>query len=79
MQLTIKTFGITSEILNGKTVDFEISGNTVGDLRKELAKQFPKLDKLNSLFIAVNRAYAEDIIELTSTDEIALIPPVSGG
>ena len=79
MQLTIKTFGITSEILNGKTVTFEIPGNTVGDLRKELAKQYPKLDKLNSLFIAVNRAYAEDNIELTEADEIALIPPVSGG
>jgi molybdopterin converting factor small subunit len=79
MQLTIKTFGITTDILNGKTVAFEIYGTTVGDLRKELTGRYPALHKLNSLFIAVNRAYAEDTFELAASDEIALIPPVSGG
>jgi molybdopterin converting factor subunit 1 len=79
MQLTIKTFGITSEIMSGKTVSFDIAGNTVSDLRKALSAKYPALDKLNSLFIAVNRAYAEDATTLKETDEIALIPPVSGG
>lgn len=79
MQLTIKTFGITSEIMSGKTVSFDVTGNTVSDLRKALSAKYPALDKLNSLFIAVNRAYAEDATTLKETDEIALIPPVSGG
>jgi molybdopterin synthase sulfur carrier subunit len=79
MQLTIKTFGIASDIMNGKNVSVEFTGNTVGDLRKELSVRYPSLDKLNSLFIAVNRAYAEDETALSATDEIALIPPVSGG
>ena len=79
MELTIKTFGIASDILGGKNVTIKITGNTVGDLRKELSAKFPSLDKLNSLFIAVNRAYAEDERALSTADEIALIPPVSGG
>lgn len=79
MQLTIKTFGITSEIMGGKTVSFDVAGNTVSDLRKALSAKYPALNKLNSLFIAVNRAYAEDATMLKETDEIALIPPVSGG
>jgi molybdopterin converting factor small subunit len=29
--------------------------------------------------IAVNSAYAEDDVSIAETDEIALIPPVSGG
>ena len=79
MQLTIKTFGITSDIMNGKNVTMELAGTTVADLRKALSAKYPSLDKLNSLFIAVNRAYAEDATTLKETDEVALIPPVSGG
>jgi molybdopterin synthase sulfur carrier subunit len=79
MRLTIKTFGIASDIMSGKNVAVEITGNTVGDLRKELSIKYPSLDKLNSLFIAVNRAYADNETILLATDEIALIPPVSGG
>jgi molybdopterin converting factor small subunit len=44
-----------------------------------LSSQFPKLDKLNSLFIAVNQEYAADDKAILVSDEIALIPPVSGG
>ncbi len=65
--------------MSGKTVFFDVTGNTVSDLRKALSAKYPALDKLNSLFIAVNRAYAEDATTLKETDEIALIPPVSGG
>ncbi len=79
MQIKVKTFGIASEIMSGKEVVMEISGNSVADLRRELSRKYPSLDKLNSLFIAVNRNYSEDEMELKETDEIALIPPVSGG
>jgi molybdopterin synthase sulfur carrier subunit len=40
---------------------------------------YPALEKLRSLFIAVNQQYAEDNQSINETDEIALIPPVSGG
>jgi len=75
----VKTFGISRDILGGREVELEIDGNSVADLRSTLLLKFPQVKKLNSLFIAVNREYAADDQLLTLTDEIALIPPVSGG
>lgn len=79
MKYTLKTFGITREILGGKEVAFEMDGTKVAELRKELISRFPEMESLKSLLIAVNNAYAADDIVLVETDEIALIPPVSGG
>jgi molybdopterin synthase sulfur carrier subunit len=79
MILKIKTFGISRDILGGRVVELDMNGTSVGDLRKSLSLRYPQLDKLNSLFIAVNQEYAPDEKILTDADEIALIPPVSGG
>lgn len=56
-----------------------MGGSTVGELRQCLVSKYPQLKGLRSLFIAVNHTYAEDTLRLTEADEIALIPPVSGG
>ena len=79
MKCKIKTFGIARDILGSKELTMEINGNTVIDLRDTLTQQYPKLASLNSLFIAVNQSYAADEMELKESDEVALIPPVSGG
>jgi sulfur-carrier protein len=79
MVVKIKAFGISRDILGNRELAFELSGNSVGDLRNTLATQYPDLKKLKSLFIAVNQEYASDEAPLHETDEIALIPPVSGG
>ncbi len=79
MKCTVKAFGVAREILRGGTVEIEFPGNTVRDLRSHLAGRFPELAALNSLFIAVNQSYAGDETPLSESDEIALIPPVSGG
>jgi len=79
MKCRIKTFGIAREILGSKEVELEINGRTVADLQKELNQQYPSLESLNSLFIAINQNYADGSTVLKETDEIALIPPVSGG
>jgi molybdopterin synthase sulfur carrier subunit len=76
---TIKAFGVTKDILGGREVAFEMEGKTVGELRTELSGRYPKLIGLKSLYIAVNNNYAEESKPLAETDEIALIPPVSGG
>ena len=79
MKCRIKTFGIARDIMGSKELILEISGNKVIDLRNDLSRQFPKLESLNSLFIAINQNYAEDETVINEADEIALIPPVSGG
>jgi molybdopterin synthase sulfur carrier subunit len=79
MKLKIKAFGVTKDYLGGKEAVVEIKGRTVGDLRTELNERYPQLLGLRSLYIAVNRDYADENKVLEITDEIALIPPVSGG
>ena len=79
MRYTLKTFGITRDILGGKEVAFEMEGEKVVELKSELLKRFPEMKSLNSLLIAVNNSYAEDDAIISESDEIALIPPVSGG
>ena len=75
----IKAFGITRDIVGGREMLFEAEGGTVGSLRAALKRRYPALLDIKSLMIAVNSAYAEDELAIGEADEIALIPPVSGG
>lgn len=53
---------------------------TVGELRRSLAAQYPKLAGLlaKSAF-AVNDEFADDSTRIPEGAEVALLPPVSGG
>lgn len=79
MKYKVKAFGITKDILGGREMTVEVEGQTVADLRATLQQKYPRLAGLRSLMVAVNEMYADDITRLQETDEIALIPPVSGG
>ncbi len=77
--IIIKLFGITREIVGQPILELAEPIDTVGQLKNFMMTTYPKIKALNSLLIAVNSEYAQDEQLLTSTDEIALIPPVSGG
>ncbi|HSI75685.1 MAG TPA: MoaD/ThiS family protein [Lunatimonas sp.] len=79
--MEIKLFGITKEIVGRDTlpVPANIQVLTVKELKEWLYKQYPGLEKLSALAVAVNHTYAVDGTALDSTKEVALIPPVSGG
>ncbi len=77
--MKIKTFGAARDMMGSKEVVVRINGTEVADLRKTLIATYPALANLRSLLIAVNQQYAEDGQPLKESDEIALIPPVSGG
>ena len=79
MKYKVKAFGVTKDILGGKEKVLEVSGQTVADLREMLLREYPALTGLKSLMVAVNNTYAENNDLIAETDEIALIPPVSGG
>lgn len=79
MKINLLCFGITREILGSFEKTIEFSGTTVSDLKMQLAQEFPKLNQLKSLRIAVNEAYSDDAVVLSEKDEVVLIPPVSGG
>ena len=79
MKYTIKSYGMAKDIVGDRTVVVETNAGTVGELRSWLTNRYPSLKELRSLFIAVNQNYAADDASLMETDEIVLIPPVSGG
>jgi sulfur-carrier protein len=58
------------------TVD--ASGKTVAELKAELARNY-NLPKLDTVMTAVNEEFAQDDEVIQNGDEIAFIPPVSGG
>ncbi|GAA4295555.1 molybdopterin converting factor subunit 1 [Nibribacter koreensis] len=79
--MEILLFGITRELVgqNTLTVPPEENLQTVAQLREWLHAHFPAMQKLSSLAIAVDSEYADDAQEIKPNQEIALIPPVSGG
>ena len=80
MHLKILLFGITKDIFGGQTHQVELDqGATVKMLKEHLIKERPEVEGLTSLLIAVNNTYAKEDDLLSEQDEIALIPPVSGG
>lgn len=81
MRVRVLFFGMLKDLL-GKTADsVEVpEGASVGDVLSEYARKFPQLkDSLPSLAMAVNQHYAGAETVLNDGDEVALLPPVSGG
>ncbi|MFQ5448658.1 MAG: molybdopterin converting factor subunit 1 [Saprospiraceae bacterium] len=80
MKLTLLSFGIAKDITGQRFREWELpAGAKVSDLRAQLARQYPVLKELSALRIAVNSEYAAENVALNEGDEVALIPPVSGG
>lgn len=77
--LTVHLFAAAAERVGRSAVELP-RPPTVAGLRRALADNWPALgDLLPRCAIAVNHEYAADDVPLTPDDEIAVIPPVSGG
>ncbi len=80
MTLQITAYGIARDIVGNRVLAFETPGRlTVADLKQQLLERYPALGDLASLLIAVNAELGEAGDVLSDTDEIVLLPPVSGG
>lgn len=80
MKLTIAAFGIAKDIIGGPEIQLLVpEGITVMELKTALQEEFPQFGSLASLAIAVNNEYGDQDQILKLSDEIVLIPPVSGG
>jgi molybdopterin converting factor subunit 1 len=81
--MTVLLFGITRDIIGKPSLEVPeneaASLSSVGLLKSHLLHLFPELKNLSSLAVAVNNTYASDKTPISTSDEIALIPPVSGG
>jgi len=81
MQVKVRYFGMTKEIAGCDQEVVELGeGTCAADLFAQLQQRFPKLDAFRgSIALAVNLEYSDGKTILRDHDEVALIPPVSGG
>lgn len=79
--MTLHLFALAKERAGQPSIEIDLPESaTVGDLKRALAEQYPRLTPLlPSLRIAVDSEYATDEILINTNAELAAIPPVSGG
>lgn len=80
--MNVLFFGIAKDIVGSSELTFSDElkkPTTVAALKRQLVESYPEFSKLNTLAVAVNSEYATDDVTLNGSEEIAIIPPVSGG
>ncbi len=81
MTVDVLCFGVLKDLFSGQR-DLVVlkDGATVGDLLRLLHEHGERPEAVwKTLAVAVNREYAGLQTELKDGDEVALLPPVSGG
>ena len=82
MRISVRLFAILRERAGRSALELDLpDGATVGDAL-ECLREEPGLDeplRRIQVGVAVNREYASAADELSAGDELALVPPVSGG
>ncbi len=81
MRVRVLYFGILKEVAGHEREVVQLPDNArVGDLCAELQQRIPQLSEFRSaVALAVNYEYSDAATVLRENDEVALLPPVSGG
>lgn len=81
MRIRVLFFGILKDFAGGPSDSVDLpEGSSVRNVLEYYEKKIPELRKsMASLAVAVNQHYAGAETKLKSDDEVALLPPVSGG
>lgn len=81
--MNIKTlfFATCRDIVGEREVSLEMAeGTTVRDLIELISSEHPSFRSMeSSLMVSVNQTYVDRMEVLNDGDEVAFIPPVSGG
>ncbi len=77
----VKFFVATRDAVGKPKINLTVPrGTTANDLLQILKKKYPVLDKsLKQVIVAVNKETGKGDEKLSDGDEVALLPPVSGG
>ena len=80
-KIKVKLFAILSERVGESEITITVpTGITVNYLNSEILKKYPQLKSFNNKFVtSVNWKVTTGNTIISSKDEIALLPPVSGG
>src|ERR1700722_11239887 len=81
VQVRVLFFGLLKDICGGAEARLDLPpGSTAGSVFDHYAAAFPKLRQMaSSIVLARNHEFAATAEPLAEGDEIALLPPVSGG
>jgi molybdopterin synthase catalytic subunit len=81
MRVRVLFFGMLKDLAGASTDSLELpDGSTLADLLDHYETRLPRLkDFLPSIALSINREYANPAERLHAGDEVALLPPVSGG
>ncbi|HEV2401576.1 MAG TPA: molybdenum cofactor biosynthesis protein MoaE [Candidatus Sulfotelmatobacter sp.] len=81
MRVRVLFFGVLKEMAGTSAEEVELTpGASVADVLAEYKNKIPKLGSMfPSVALAVNQQYAKPETRLNANDEVALLPPVSGG
>jgi molybdopterin converting factor subunit 1 len=81
MRVTVRLFARLRDIAGSGDLSREApAGATVGDVWRSLVADFPEMARYeSSMSSAVNADYARMTVAIADGDEIAFLPPVSGG
>ncbi len=81
MRVTVRLFARLKDVTGAaELVRDATPGATVGTIWRELVAQYPPLGEYErSISCAVNEDYARMTRALADGDEVAFLPPVSGG
>lgn len=81
-ELTVTFFAYCREVVGKETIKLKLKDKTttVRDIRMMIFEMYPSLSSLSKVFfVAVNHKLANDDTILNDHDEVAILPPVSGG
>ena len=81
MRVTVRLFALLRDIAGVSELARDLApGATIGDVWRQLAREFPELARYErSISSALNADYARMDQRVSDGDEIAFLPPVSGG
>ena len=81
MKVRVRLFASFREAVGGGTLTWDApDGATVSDVVSALREAYPGLGPAaEKALLAVNQEYVGGDLKLNEGDELALIPPVSGG
>ena len=81
MKVKVKYFAVCRQMFNRDEEEMEFpEGATLQDILDQLEKEKPEFSTLFEVMqMSVNWQYANKETKLSDDDEVALIPPVTGG
>ena len=81
MKVKLLLFAALKDIAGRRDLEMELDdGSTLQQVTEKLASLYPEIGRMqNSVRIAINQEFADENSSLNNGDEIAFLPPMSGG